>query len=354
MADLTLVEALSRGPTREVWQAEQVLPGAIRRSVVIKRVMPLAPKEECEALLQEASILSAVRHPGIIQLIDISCIDDCLALVLEHVPGGSWDHLVNNERMRSSGLVAWIGWQLAEALGALHQSGWLHGDLSPRNVVLSALGQVKLLDLGAAQYLAEPSPVRAVGTPRFMAPEQLLGERLSPRTDIFALGCLIHWALTGDSPADGLVLGRSESEPRLSPNLPEPLVPVIRRATQYHPKRRYPDAETLAIDLAKVALARGYLRGQQILARTLDKKRPPTHTGRLAELFLLDQPAPAPLDGPLITHVYQHDGPQERPTVVTAPLPQKLADPTIEDLNVLDPATVIVPRDPALDDDTVD
>lgn len=162
--------------------------------------------------------------------------------------------------------------QISEALAAAHDRGVIHRDRKPENVMLADDGSLKLLDFGLA-LLLEPQPAQErltevgalLGTPSYMAPEQLTGEAVDSRCDIFAFGVVLYELATGSNPFSGktpmasiakILSADPESNPGLQEQAPD-LDRIIRRWLQKDPQKRYQSAEELAADLGRVRVGQG-------------------------------------------------------------------------------------------------
>jgi serine/threonine-protein kinase len=199
-----LLRPLGSGASATVWAAADETLG---RHVALKLLSGAAAADavEREQLRREARALAALAHPRITVVFDY----------LETAgPDGTMQPLLVTELLEGRSLAArlqegplpWpealgVCGQLADALGAAHRAGIVHRDVTPGNLMLTAAG-IKLLDFGIAQGPADRGPTGglAVGTPVCMAPEQLTGRGAEPASDLYALGCVLHWCLTGQPP----------------------------------------------------------------------------------------------------------------------------------------------------------
>jgi serine/threonine-protein kinase len=149
---------------------------------------------------READILRQLRHPHILQFIDEFEAAGTLFTAIEFCEGQTLDAIIKAHGRLELGVVKQIVGQLASALLASHGQGVVHRDLKPANVMIATSGEVKLADFGVALLRRNPGLTRhteMLGTPRYMAPEQLLGEPAKPATDIFALACITYEMLVG-------------------------------------------------------------------------------------------------------------------------------------------------------------
>jgi serine/threonine protein kinase len=232
--------SLGRGGMGEVFRARDTRLG---RMVAIKTVSErFAGRFE-----RESRAISALNHPHICTLYDVGA----SFLVMELLEGETLE-----ERMRKGPMpiedVALFGAQIADALAAAHAMGIVHRDLKPGNVMLTAAG-VKLLDFGVAKFKGEyplASGVAAVtasrqilGTPAYMAPEQLLGEACDARTDIYSLGRVLYEMAAGRRAA-------REPEPAVPGVAPE-MARTIVKCLAVRPEDRWQSARELRAELAK-------------------------------------------------------------------------------------------------------
>ncbi len=193
-------------------------------------------------LLREASVLSRVDHPYIVELVDADLQGRWLAL--EYVRGPS---LLTWGKDRPLADAVDLGARLAEAVAHLHQSGILHGDLKPDNVMVDEQDSPRLLDLGTARRLADEAPTGFTGTLGFAAPELLRGEHGGPECDVYSLGAVLYHLVTGQPPfrdADPAALAylplSSLPEPpsSLRPGVPSALDELILQMLARRPGRR--------------------------------------------------------------------------------------------------------------------
>jgi eukaryotic-like serine/threonine-protein kinase len=199
-------------------------------------------------------ILSKIGdHQSIIGYVEHGKIDGQLYLLMEYLEAANLKELYAQHDPVLLENVAQILLEMAAALEHMHTNGFMHLDFKPENVLVTRNGSVRLVDFDLAQQIPEkPKKLskKNPGTPAYMAPEQLLGQPISNRADIFAYGVTAYELLTNQKPFPGetpgdilkLQLDRSEfTSPRqLNPDLPEALEKVILRCLQTEPERRYP------------------------------------------------------------------------------------------------------------------
>ncbi len=240
---------IASGGMGAVYEAEDTLLGrAVALKVVRADLLP-DPRTK-ERFRREALATAAVTHPALVTLFDLSLDTTPPFLVMELIDGTTVDELLARE-----GRVAWpraVRWTLdvLDALDVLHRAGVIHRDIKPNNLMVVGQGEserCRVIDLGVARLLgpahAELTATGvAVGTPAFMAPEQLAGESVGPAADLWSLGVVLFKALTGSHPfatalpQTGASLAESLSQ--LSPDLPTPLVEIVAGLLQRDPARR--------------------------------------------------------------------------------------------------------------------
>jgi len=201
-------EEVGRGGMGVVYAARD---GRLGRTVALK-VLPRAFSRDARArerLAREARAAAALSHPSIATVYALEEIDGELYLASELVPGVTLRSTLADGRLSASRLLE-ILLQLAEALDAAHRHGIVHRDLKPDNVLLTPDGRIKVVDFGIARSLSPSGEGRAltltgtaIGTPGYMAPEQLRGEPVDARADVFAFGVIAYELATGVHPFGG-------------------------------------------------------------------------------------------------------------------------------------------------------
>jgi len=186
-----IVGLLGRGGMGEVYRADDLKLG---QQVALKFLSSKvsADAAQVELLLDEVRMARSVSHPNVCRVWDIGETDGHHYVSMEYVDGEDLSSLLRRIGRLPKDKAVEIARQLCAALAAAHNEGVLHRDLKPANIMLDGRGRVKLTDFG----LAAVAEVRA-GTPIYMAPEQLAGEEVSVRTDIYSLGLVLHELFTG-------------------------------------------------------------------------------------------------------------------------------------------------------------
>jgi tetratricopeptide (TPR) repeat protein len=249
-----LTTPLGAGGMGEVWEARRD-DGAYEARVAVKVLRGGADSALLlQHFAQEQRLLARLNHPHIARLLDAGrTADEHPYFVLEAVDGQPIDVTAAGQppaaRLR-------LFLQLADAVAHAHRQQLIHRDLKPANVLVTAEGQVKLLDFGIAQALdhaATPAGPRAL-TPGWASPEQRRGEAVTAATDIYSLGALLHLLLSGERP-DAEAAGEARRA------LDADLQAILARALAEQPQARYASVDALAADL------RAFQAGQPVAAR---------------------------------------------------------------------------------------
>jgi serine/threonine protein kinase len=230
-----ILRPLGRGGMGRVYVARD---NVLDREVALKvSTAPRASTPLDERLKQEARVLAALEHPGIVPVHDSGVLDDGRVFyVMKLVRGRTLTEHAGDLTSEAARLAVFE--RVADAVAFAHSAGVVHRDLKPANVMVGAFGEVLVLDWGVARRLdqssdAEPAGTR-LGTVGFMAPEQSRGDAAiaGPPADVYALGALLHWLLRGETP-------------------PRRLRAIAGKCLAASPADRYPDASALAADLAR-------------------------------------------------------------------------------------------------------
>ncbi len=268
IAGYRIEERIGRGGMGVVYRAQHL---NLQRRAAIKIIAPdLAESEGFrERFTREARIAAALQHPNIVTVYDAGEVDGLLYLAMQYIEGEDLAAILRADgRLRPYRAID-VCRQVASALDAAHAMGLIHRDVKPANVLiegrnafLTDFGLTKRLD-GTHAQLTRAGDV--VGTIHYVAPEQIEGRRVSARSDVYSLGCLLYHCLAGQVPfaleTDVAVIYAhlSEQPPSLSelrPELPEGLDAVMAKALDKSPDRRFPScgdmisAARAVIDLA--------------------------------------------------------------------------------------------------------
>lgn len=250
------------------------------RKVAIKVLLPDLTKNETllNRFDHEARAASALNHPNILTIYDIGEIDSLHFIATEYVQGETLGHRLSNSRMTIDETLE-IAIQVAGALAEAHNSGIIHRDIKPTNIMLRPDGNVKVIDFGLAklverlasspnydvsQMMVKTEPGVVMGTPIYMSPEQLRGSELDEQTDIFSFGIMLYQMISGKLPFRGSTQSESiaailTEEPKpLSqyvPSVPRILDQIVGKALQKTKEARYQRMTDLLSELRALKLA---------------------------------------------------------------------------------------------------
>jgi serine/threonine protein kinase/Tfp pilus assembly protein PilF len=270
IAHYRIIKKLGAGGMGEVYLA---LDTKLDRKVAIKVLQPdsLAEEKLQKRLLREAQAAAKLDHPNICAVYDVNEADSFTFIVMQYIEGETLAEKMERERLEISTSLA-IAAQAAEALAEAHARGIVHRDLKPQNMMITPRGQLKILDFGLAK-LTHPSdsvdleaptatalstPGNVVGTMPYMSPEQLQGEPIDGRSDIFSLGVTLYEMLAGKHPfkdkSAAMTISRilrddpvptEQFQAQVSPDLQALLSKMLCKDRT----ERYPNAEQLLTDL---------------------------------------------------------------------------------------------------------
>jgi serine/threonine-protein kinase len=273
-----LVQKLGEGGMGEVYLAEHQL---LKRPCALKLIKPEAGSDPIALARFEREVQSAARlsHPNTIEIYDYGHTEDgTFYYVMEYLQGLSLSDLVRHAGPLPPGRVIYLFRQVCAGLAEAHALGLVHRDLKPANVFVAVRGGesdvAKVLDFGLVKLTRDPgaaaltSDLTVSGTPLYMAPEQATGDRsLDARADIYAMGAMMYFALTGRPPFTGegafAVMMAHARDPvvppsQLRPGVPEDLERVILVCLAKKPEDRFPDVKALGAALAACSSSEGW------------------------------------------------------------------------------------------------
>jgi eukaryotic-like serine/threonine-protein kinase len=221
------------------------------------------------SLLHEAVTLASLSHPNVVQVYDVAEAPEAAVVAMELVEGPSLERLLGGRIRLTAAEVVPLGAAIARGLDAAHRRGIVHRDVKPGNVLLGFDGAVKVNDFGIADLqaaAAAPVPGMVFGTPGYLAPECLMGEAITPASDLFSLGVVLYACLSGTQPFVGrtgeevlqaTLFGRVRPLARQVPDLPPDLEALVASLLERQPERRPAGAGAVAAALERLALAGG-------------------------------------------------------------------------------------------------
>ena len=273
-----LLRPLARGGMAEVFLARRRAAG-VEKFLVVKRMRPERAGDArfLDLFVREARLSMSLAHQNIVPVFDFGRIDDQVFIAMERIEGkdlGSSLAKTRPDRIPPL-LAAFIAAECCQALDYAHLRkgpdgaalGIVHRDVTPRNVLLSWSGEVKLTDFGIAA-LAGDDPSKVIGTAAYMAPEQARGETVDPRADVYAVGMILREALTGMRPRPGDEREVTLAAARRGELIPwpdgfdSPLVAIVNRATALDRDQRYADARAMLEELD------GFIVGERAAKKT--------------------------------------------------------------------------------------
>jgi len=306
----TLFERIGRGGMAEVYKGRIQGPAGFERVFVVKRILPHLSDDASfiKMFVEEAKLSARLNHPNIVHIFELGAVEGEYFISMEYIRGHDL-----SETMRAiwkalgpprPELVAYVGREACRGLAYAHNLtdengrplGMIHRDVSPSNVMLSYEGAVKMLDFGIAKALSDGTePTKGgqlKGKYAYMAPEQTEGENIDNRSDIFAIGIVLHEVLTGRR----LFKGQSDVQTiekvrrcdvpvpsAINPAVPREFDEILLRALQRDPSRRWSNAADMADALDDI------VHGARFQ---------PTHLQQiLYDLFPIEGGAPQPRTG---------------------------------------------------------
>jgi len=298
------IEAVAgRGGMGVVYRARQL---SLDRVVALKVIAPALMADEAirRRFLRESRVAASIDHPHVIPIYYTGEDDGVAFIAMRHVAGDDLRTLVRREGPLEPGRAAQLVGQVAAALDAAHASGLVHRDVKPANILIGQGEHAYLTDFGLTKHVLSEAgatkPGHWVGTLDFVAPEQIRGERVDARSDVYALGCVLYYVLAGRPPftpeGDEAKLWAHLSEPpplvsAAAPGVPAALDDVVARALAKAPEQRFQSAGDLG-RAAAAAVAGGRVAESDTIVAT--GAAAPIEVDTRTAGTALAPPAPAP------------------------------------------------------------
>jgi len=273
-----ILEKVAAGGMGVVYRARD---GQLERDVALK-VLPSGALSDDTArrhFRKEAMALAKLNHPNIATIYEFGSQDGTDFLVMEYVPGKTLADRLAGGRLPEKEIIA-LGMQIAAALEEAHERGIVHRDLKPANIAISAMGQAKILDFGLAKLLRPvddgttdvlTDSQAAAGTLPYMPPEQLRGESVDARADVYTIGAVLYEMATGHRAFQerliDAILHLPPVTPRaLNPRVSRELETIILKCLDKDPDRRYQSAKELLVDLRRLGSSMNLAEARTTLA----------------------------------------------------------------------------------------
>ncbi len=268
-----IIGKLGAGGMGEVFLAEDT---KLDRKVAIKMLPEKSAGNEHarSRLVREAKAAATLDHSNICAIYEVGEEDDRTFIVMQYIEGETLSRKIKDNPLPVAEVID-IGLQSLGALSEAHARGIVHRDIKPHNVIITPRGQVKILDFGLAKFISELRPAdldaetegrltetgQVIGTPAYSSPEQLQGQKIDSRTDLFSLGVLLYECATGQHAFRGVtpiqvslqVINSKPPEPsKLNPSIPADLDRVISKAMSKRLDARYQSADEMSEDLHRL------------------------------------------------------------------------------------------------------
>lgn len=257
-----IVGEIGSGGMAVVYKAVQEPLGRI---VAIKALKPsiAVDSQFAKRFEREAHFMASLQHENILHVIDFVKDGRSMYIIMEYVEGIDLYDLLEMSPTLPPEVAAIIDLQVARALDYAHFRGIIHRDIKPANIMISKQGEVKLMDFGIArdETLSDLTETgTGLGTPSYMSPEQILGDKLDFRSDLFSVGIVLYQMVTGQKPfvedeartvMQKIRLDRFVSPRKINPSVPRPLERILGRCMEKMPANRYPTTQALIDDLTE-------------------------------------------------------------------------------------------------------
>ena len=292
-----ILKRIGEGGMGRVYLGEHV---KMNRQCAIKVMSPalVNDAESAARFAREASNAARIIHPNVAAVFDYGESDGLIYLVMEFVDGEPLARVLTREAPLALDRALDLASQIADGLGAAHELGIVHRDLKPDNILVTRTRTgreiAKVVDFGIAKAIQEgvgeglTHTGQVIGTPEFMSPEQLLGDPVDARSDLYALGCILYLMLTASPPFDAptreqMIKRRlSEDAPHvheIDPALPDSVARIVARLLARSPKERYGSAAEV-----KDALAGTHVRRSGVVRAPLESRPTPRSATTVAFL----------------------------------------------------------------------
>jgi tetratricopeptide (TPR) repeat protein/tRNA A-37 threonylcarbamoyl transferase component Bud32 len=258
-----VIEELGKGGMGRVYK---VIDEKIKEKIALKLLKPEISTDEqaIERFSNELRLSRKISHRHVCRMFDLGEARGTHYITMEYVSGEDLKSILRMMGPMSAGKVVFIAKQVAEGLAEAHRLGVVHRDLKPQNIMVDREGNVRIMDFGIARSLKVKGLTGAgmvIGTPEYMSPEQIEGQEVDNRSDIYSLGIILYEMTTGRVPFEGdtflsIAVKQKTEKPRnpqdLNAQIPDDINRLILRCLEKSKEKRYQRAEDILADLAKI------------------------------------------------------------------------------------------------------
>ncbi len=264
LGNFKIIEEISRGGVAIIYKGFQT---NLNRYVAIKVLPPQLTTDPdlVERFRREAQAVAKLNHPNVCQVYDVNIKDNTHYIVMELIDGETLREIIQKEAPLSLKENLTILSQVGDALSHAHRNGIIHRDIKPENIMIDREGRVKIMDFGVARITNATWQTKVgmiMGTPEYMSPEQVKGERVDERSDIYSLGVMLYEMLTGELPFKGddpfsIAFHHVNSEPlpltQANPGLPKVVEKVVMKTLAKGKEDRYQNVDELVKNFRRAA-----------------------------------------------------------------------------------------------------
>ena len=258
-----VIEELGKGGMGRVYK---VFDEKIKEKVALKLLKPeiSADEQAIERFSNELRFARKIAHRHVCRMFDLGEDRGTHYITMEYVPGEDLKSILRMMGQMSAGKAVLVARQICEGLAEAHRLGVVHRDLKPQNIMIDRDGNVRIMDFGIARSLKVKGMTGAgvvIGTPEYMSPEQIEGQDVDSRSDIYSLGIILYEMVTGRVPFEGdtflsIAVKQKTEQPRnprdINPQIPDDIVRLILHCLEKDKARRYQSVEDILSELGKI------------------------------------------------------------------------------------------------------
>ncbi len=226
-----------------------------QRGVAIKTILPELQQDThvIELFLQECQVIQAMNHPNVVRIFEVGQSENLYYYIMDFLEGENLDDLMERKKVLTTEQVLKIGTHVARALQHIHSSGLIHRDIKPSNIFITKDNVAKIVDFGVAKLLNAKVKYHysSVGSPLYASPEQIRGEEVTGKSDIYSFGVCLFYMLSGQHPfSTADLIAKMFETPKnlrsLNKDVPDSLASIIHYCLNVDPKGRLPAHELWA------------------------------------------------------------------------------------------------------------